>query len=250
MSQEDIKAEPPPERKLPAGVMRKGDVAKESFARVLLLGVAKTGKTTCLAETAPKPLVINCDGEGATQFAASGDCPEFLEIRVGNVDGIGCVKAWTAARRAAKELALSGEVRTIIVDTFTLLSDKLKEDISTQVGDDGFELWNKLYDQLIGGIRRLAELPAHLFVVGHMDPQLDPVAGIMPLVQGKRCKGMLPAELHDWILWDYEPGRKPDERAFLLGPQKNWTHSGRNIRKSQVVPPNATQLLEVLGFEP
>lgn len=246
MSEKQNNGEETPQVKLPAGVMRSSEVAKESFARVLLLGAAKLGKTTTLLETAPKPLVINCDGEGATQYAASGGA-DFLEVRVGNVNGVGCVKAWTAARRAAKELVAAGEVRTVVLDTFTLLSDHLKEDL--QVTKQGFDLWNEMYDQLIGGIRRLAELPAHLFVVGHMDPAEDAVSGIMPLVQGKRAKAMLPAELADWIVFDYEAGRKP-ERAFLLGPQKYWTHSGRNIRKVQIVEANATKLIEALGFEP
>ncbi len=231
---------------LPAGVMRSSEIAKESFARVLLLGAAKLGKTTCLLETAPKPLVINCDGEGATQYAASGGA-DFLEMKVGNVDGVGCVKAWTAARRTAKQLVEAGEVKTIIIDTISLLAVNLKEDLDAS-GKDGFELWNEMFAQIVGGYKRLAELGAHLVVVGHMDPREDEISGIMPLIPGK-SQAILPALTADWVLFDYEAGRKP-ERAFLLGPQKTWTHSGRNIKKTAIVEPDFCKLLETLGFEP
>jgi hypothetical protein len=233
-------------RKLPAGVLRSSDVAKESFARVLLLGTAKIGKTTTLLQSAPKPLVINCDGEGATQYAAA-EGADFYEIRVGNVNGVGCKNAWTAARRAAKELAEAGEIRSIIVDTITLLGDNLVEDLSVTL--QGFDLWNEIYSQLVGGYKKLAELPAHLFVVGHMDPREDEISGIMPLIPGK-AKAVLPTLCADWVLFDYEAGRKPHERAFLLGPQKSWTHSGRNVRRVCQVEPSVPALLKEMGFEP
>jgi len=245
MSAEDHPEAAQASRKLPAGVVRSSDIAKDSFARVLLLGPAKIGKTTTLLTTAPKPLVLNCDGEGATQYAAA-EGADFLEIKVTNRNGVGCKQSWTAARRAAKELSEAGEVRTIVLDTITLLGDNLVEDLGTTL--EGFDLWNEVYDQIIGGIKRLCELPAHLFVVGHMDPREDLISGIMPLVPGK-AKAMLGPMLGDWILFDFEAGRKP-ERAFLLGPQKSWTHSGRNVRKTCIVPPNATELLRELGFEP
>lgn len=228
--------------------MRSAEVAKESYARVLVLGAAKIGKTTSIASTAPKPLIINCDVEGGTQYAAKELGAEFYEIRVSNTNGVGAKNAWTQARRAAKELAEAGEIRSIILDTVTLLGESLLEDLSVTL--EGFELWKAYYDQVIGGYKRLAELPAHIFVVGHMDPgDENGVGGILPLIPGK-AKRVLTAMCSDCVLFDYEAGRKPDERAFLLGPQKFWTHSGRNIRRTCVVKPDATALLKEMGFEP
>ncbi len=236
---------PPP--KLPPGVQDSADVENSDFARVLLLGPMKTGKTTALLESATsKPLLINCDAKGAAQFAKAGGA-KFFQFDCFNVNGVGAQNKWKEARRAAKDLVESGQTSIIIVDTISLLADHLVEDISL-TASDGFEVYRTLYSEIVGGYKKLASLEAHIFLVGHMDPREDAVAGIMPLLPGK-SQAIVPALVADWVLFNYDPQRKP-ERAFVLGPQDKWTHSGRNIKRSCTIPAEMGALFKELGIEP
>ncbi len=245
MSERTQKAETPP--KLPAGVLRSSEIQKEAFARILLLGAPKSGKTTCLLTTLPNALLINCDQEGASQYAASENA-EFLEIRVGNdATGVGAVRSWEQAQRTARELANAGTVRHIIVDTVGALADDLIEDIQV-TQEDKRRAFGELYDQIIYGIKRLCSLPAHVWVVGHLDPQADSVQGVLPFVKGQ-SKRALGIRLADWVCFEYDEARTPP-RGFLVGPQKSWPGNGRNMRRTCVVPPDACELLRELGFEP
>lgn len=242
-SKESPAAEAP---KLPAGIMRSADVKNEAFARVLLLGPMKTGKTTSLLTTAPRPpLLINCDCDGASNFAAA-EGADFLQFDCFNVNGVGAKQRWTAARRACKDAVEAGHTNIIIVDTVSLLADHLVEDLSLTL--QGFDLWNALYAEVVGGYKKLSSLPAHIFLVGHMDPREDAVSGIMPLLPGK-AQAIIPALIADWVLFNYEESRTP-QRAFVLGPQDKWTHSGRNIKRSCVIPADMRELFKELGVKP
>lgn len=228
-----------PEEIAKLGVMTESEAAENAYARILVLGPAKAGKTTCLLASAPKALHINCDGQSASKGAKSLGA-HFLTI-----DAFTPAQ-FKAALSAAEKLVASGDVKTIVLDTLTLLCDNVIDILDLQ-GLSGFDLWNEVADILVGGVKRLAKLDAHLFVVAHMSPEQDPAAGIMPAVKGA-SKVRIPALLDDWILLDVEPGRKP-ERQFLLGPQKTWSHSGRNVRRSVAVDANVPALFEELGLK-
>jgi hypothetical protein len=220
------------------GVYTAEEAAKSAFARVLVLGPAKAGKTTCLALTAPKPLIINCDGLDATMGAVNQGA-QFLAVDVVNR------ATWKKACTTAGTLVAKGHVQSIIIDTLSLLSESLLDDISLTL--DGFDKWNELSSQLLKGLRGLMKLEAHVFITSHMTPEHDKAAGILPAIPGS-SKIRIPAIVNDWVLLDVEAGRKPHERMWLLGPQKSWTHSGRNIRRSCAVEATVPALLEELGI--
>lgn len=220
------------------GVVDQDNVAAESFARILVLGPAKAGKTTCVAKTAPKPLIINCDGKGAT-IGAANQGAQFLTIDATSR------ATWKRAQEAAAKLVAAGAVQTVIVDTLSLLADNILDEIKA-LGFEGYDIWNELEAQLGQGIKRLGQLDAHLFVNAHMMPAMDREAGILPAIPG-RSKWRIPALVTDWILLDVEPGRKP-ERQWLLGPQKAWTSSGRNIKRTCAVEATVPALFAELGI--
>ncbi len=219
------------------GVYDHEHASENAYARVLLVGPAKQGKTTAVARTAPKPLIINCDGANATKGAASHGAA-FKAINVTNRP------SWQKAQTTAKALVDAGEVETVVVDTITLLADNLLDDISLTL--EGFEKWGELVHQLIGGYKALEKLDAHLFVIAHMTGGYTGSAGILPAIPGS-AKERLPAMVDDWILFDCVPGRVP-ERAFTLGPQGEWQASGRNIRRNCVIPAEVPALFGELGI--
>jgi hypothetical protein len=224
------------------GVLTQDEAKDNAFARILLLGPAKAGKTTCIAGTAPKPLVINCDGLSATKGARRvHKGHEFLVVEAQSRAGL------INATKAAEALVASGDVRTVILDTATLLVDNILDEV-TKAGFEGWDRWDELEKAVMGSVKRLAQLDAHLFVISHMDPTKDPAQGILPTIGGK-LKTRLPAMLDDWILLDVDPERNP-ERVFLLGPQKTWTHSGRNIRRKCMVEADVEALFEELEITP
>jgi hypothetical protein len=224
------------------GVLTQDEAKDNAFARILLLGPAKAGKTTCIAGTAPKPLVINCDGLSATKGARlvhkqSRFLVAEAQSRAGLINAV----------KAAEALVAAGDVRTVILDTATLLVDNILDEV-TKAGFEGWDRWEELEKAVMGSVKKLASLEAHLFVISHMDPTKDPAQGILPTIGGK-LKTRLPAMLDDWILLDVDPERNP-ERVFLLGPQKTWTHSGRNIRRRCMVEADVEALFEELEITP
>lgn len=220
------------------GLSDQDTAAENAFARVLVLGPAKAGKTTCLASTAPRPFVINCDGQSATKG------PKELGASFIVADAT-TRASWRKSCQLAVKLANDGKIGTIIVDTLTLLADNLLDEIAVTL--DGYDRWNELAAQLCKGLKGLMTAPAHLFVVCHMTPDHDAAAGILPAIPGN-SKIKIPGMLDDWILLDVEPGRKPHERVWLLGPQKTWNHSGRNIRRSVAIEATVPALLTELGI--
>jgi hypothetical protein len=220
--------------------MTKDEAIENAFARVLLLGPAKAGKTTCVAGTAPKPLVLNCDGQSATKGARNIYDNPF------DVVDVSSRKSLEHACSAAEKMVGAGLTRTIILDTATLLADSLLDEISVTL--TGWDVWTELNSCVIRAVKRLMRLDAHLFVVAHMSPDKDPAEGIMPAIGGK-LKTRLPALLDDWILLDVDPERVP-ARQFLLGPQKHWTRSGRNIRRNCAIEATVPKLFDELGITP
>jgi hypothetical protein len=229
-----------PEKLKAVGAYTHTEAKANAFARVLLLGPAKGGKTTVLTKTAPGPrLVLNCDGDGAVMGAVNQGA-EFIALDVSNRVSL------KQATRTACELADTGEIRSIILDSASLLCDFLLDDIGVLL--DGWDKWNELEAAMMGACKQLISSPAHLFVTAHMTAGSDTSEGILPAIGGK-TKWKLPALLDDWVLLDVDPERNP-ERMFLLGPQRAWTHSGRNVRRTCAIDADCNELLAELGITP
>lgn len=239
-----VKKEAAPEpTPLPAGLEADDEksVQSDAWARILLLGAAKTGKSTCVTSTAPAPrLVLNCDGRDALVGAATFG-GKFTSVQVDSLN------SWRKAVRYAVKAAENGEYQTICVDTVTLLADTLLDELKSQY--DGYELWGQLQDELVGGIRDLRSAEAHLVVVAHPLPNDNPLVGILPSIPGKSAS-KIPAMLSDWVWFELDAKTEPPRRAFLVGAQKSWGHGGRNIKKSVSMDADVAELITELGLKP
>lgn len=228
------------------GVYDQSSAQEDAFARVLLLGPAKLGKTTCLTLTAPDPLVLNCDGISATKGAAKQGA-QFKALDCTNV------ATWKTNCVNAVEIAKLGGCRTIIVDTITLMQDAIIDDLTAK-GLEGRDLWSEVLQLTLKGIKILKQAPAHLFVVAHMIPGTkDETEGILPLIAGQSAQ-RVPAMLHDNVLFVYDETRAGQEpvphRFFACGPQGTWRYGGRHIKSSCQIPADVLELFDVMGITP
>lgn len=215
------------------------EVQKSTYARTLLLGPAKTGKSSCVAATSPRPFIINADPPDALHFPAAVMKAKFDAVNVTNR------REWEEACSMAVDRATEGLNETIVVDTLSLLCESLLEDCKTTLR--GFDVWTARDESVMKGIRTILDAPAHLIIISHLDARSDGPAGVMPVIGGKQLAVRLPALLSDWVLFDMEPGRNP-ERCFVLGAQKNWNHSGRNLKGSKLIEADVGLLLDEMGF--
>ncbi len=229
-----------PEDLAKLGVQDQDTCADSQFARVLLLGPPKAGKTTSLLLTSPKPLLLNAD-LGAASKGARNLGAKFLSLDVNNS------AALTKGVQTAEKLVKSGDARTVILDTITLLSENLLDEKSVTLS--GFDLFREYGKLLTKSIKELFKLRAHVFLVAHFSPRGEFEQGVMPAIAGA-AKVKIPALVDDWIALDYDPKRKPEEqRQFLLGAQGSWSAGGRNIRRTCVIPADVRVLLKEFGLQ-
>lgn len=228
-----------------AKVFSARELQKSAFARVLIVGPGKVGKTTCTATTAPGPvMIINCDGRDACVGAAAQMTEEQLDSTV--IVNARTVTQWDEARALAIKLSKEGKIRSVLVDTVSLLSDTVVTELKITL--DGFKLWDEAKNIIYGGVDELAEsLQAHLFVICHIDALSgdDAPAGILPMIAGS-SKRWIPAAMSDIVF--LEAGAD-GSRKFLLGPQKFWTFQGRNMKRTVAIDADVRLMLKEFGIK-
>jgi hypothetical protein len=148
---------------------------------------------------------------------------------------------WKKACRAAYEMADAGAVKTIVVDTITLLINNI---IAVEMGRkySGFDIWRETIQHFMLGLDLLRHAPAHLFLIAHFDLQDGQLT-----VDGKLKKD-IPALMHDIVHLDFKPNRDP-QRAFNIGPSASGISGGRNSDENLVIPANVGDLLRAFHLE-
>jgi len=218
-------------------------VQANAFARVLLLGPPKSGKTSSVLLTAPRPILhINCDYSVSAAKGAARLGAEFQTVFVTSR------ASWFGAIRGAIKAAEAGEFRTIAVDPISVFGDTALTELKA-ANYEGWALWGALEDTIVGGCKLLLAAPAHVFLISHMTAGGEETAGILPAIGG-RTKLKLPSVVDDWVVLDLEPERKPHERQFLIGPQKYWSGACRNAQRTCSIPADIGVLLSELGITP
>lgn len=208
------------------GVKPGCDEIKETKLKALLIGPPKRGKST-LCTTLPRPLIIQCDGRGALGGA--------LVHGSANVNVFNCntPKQWVAAQDIAAKLVKADLARSIVVDTATLLVDNILDGFSAQ-GAEGHRKWGMLADSLVGGVRRLKELDAHLVIVAHMRLDEDTDEGIVPDIAGSSRRKV--AALVNHVVMLHSEG-EPPTRKLVIGPRGQFKGDGRsgNLKKAAII---------------
>lgn len=217
------------------------DLQECAFARVLLTGDAKAGKTTLVGTTAPGPILfLNCDGMGAP-IAAKRHGGKFMVVDIGGIEQL------QEAVQLACTMAAKGEVRTVVLDTITLLVNVV---LLTQLRhryrnekDVGFIVYRETGLAVIAALQKLINMPAHLFVLAHYDTK----DGLITL-EGKLKKDV-PGLVHDRIHLTFDPKKDPT-RQLLIGPTASGLSGGRNSDESKTIAADIKLLLGELGISP
>lgn len=208
-----------------------------TYARVLLTAEPKVGKTTTVLTTAPGPIaVLNCDRPGAPQAAIRHGAKG---LKILDVD---TVALWEKGYRAAYKLAEEGLVKSIVIDTLTLL---VNNTLSLEHGRkfaNSFDARRETINCMLAGLNCLFVAPAHVFVLAHYD-QSD---GLISL-EG-RLKKDIPGLIHDRVHMDYNAKRDP-QRCYHIGPSVNGLSGGRSSDENKVIPADVKILLKELRIE-
>lgn len=221
------------------------DVRSNAYARVMVLGGGKIGKTTALLTSAPKPGIINCDADDATKWAADPNHgnAKFLQWNAYTR------QSWAKAVHSATLAVQDGVIETVIADSMSLLCNNLVDELSILHGEDKRALYGELIKVVMAGVKKLCKLQAHVFFVAHISPDFDEVTGVTPLIAGQ-TKVLLPAFVSDWVLFRCDPEASDPNlvRQFVLGAQGKWTASGRSIKKPAIIPATVPVLFNELGI--
>ena len=211
------------------------ELERSAYGRVLVTGIRKSGKTTCLATTAPGPVaLINCDGPGAPIAAKRHGAKNLFIADVVSVD------SWRRAVDGACKLAEDGKVNSIIVDTFTLLINNVLTLEFTEKFS-GFEIWRNVLNDGLRGLHKLINAPAHLFVVCHSTLEDGQLA-----LNGA-LKEQVPAMVHDIAHFEFDPKKDPS-RMLHLGPSASGMTGSRFSDENKTIEGDARLLLAELGF--
>lgn len=225
----------------------------EPYARVLLMGPPKCGKTTAVVSTCPSPTrVLLCEGDsalrGAKRLTSSFDFERILGWN-------SMSKALVEAKRDAQEK----RIKSVLVDPLSDFADRLlvecfKLTETSQGKEDGRRAYPEYAKRLLHVIDALFQIPAHVFVICHymevgggMDGDGEGLAktgeGIVPLLAGK-ARAMVAAKFSDVIWMDVRRGKDGPERVFVTSPQGAWGPGCRSLAGNAVLPADVGVLLK------
>lgn len=229
-------------------------LAGQSFARLIVLGAPKVGKTTTCAKTSPGGVyVINSDDEFALRPAATAGAEFTYDTALGSEHDLGAIeRAIREAQKGVKE----GRYRTIIWDTVTRYAARA-EDVfaAASAGGSGKPDPRRWYPahrkHVMNSVDRLLALPAHVILICHyqdkyrdQEGQAQPVReGIVPALGGKLAAD-LPAMVSDVVYLDRE---RSGERVFICSSQGVYGPGGRNLTGVDKVPADVSKLLDVMA---
>lgn len=241
------------------------ELEHDPYLRMLLMGVPKTGQTTCAISTSPGPVrVLLCESDSALRGAKrETDNFDFERVRpdAGGHIWNTMMKHIVAAKLDAKE----GKIKSVVVDPLSFFAHKLlmevEEATKTDKGNvDGRKAHPEFTKRIIHAVDMMLSIPAHLVVVTHhMDvggednadkPKTGP--GIVPLMPNMATRTAIASMFYDIVWFDVVPvtvaGKPPVEhyngRIFVTGPGGAWGTGCRTRKGNATMPAHVGQFVE------
>ena len=228
---------------------------RELFLRVLLMGAAKSGKTTStITSLAPLGLgyVFVCGDK-------SGLEPAYRRTTKFEFDLIRSENDMETAIKEAKKGVKENKYKWICVDDFSLyaswLEGALRDASAAQnkSGEpDGRRYWPEYKTRLLNIVRRLIDAPCHVVFVTHYMEQSQEIdgqraksgVGIVPMIGGS-AREELPALFKDVIF--LEKGKEKDSRIFKINPEGVWGPGCRSIDGTRDIPADFGDFLQAMN---
>jgi hypothetical protein len=216
--------------------------AREIFARMLIVGPPKSGKTHAAVLTSPGlSYVINSDGVGALD-------PVVLHGGEFEADDVRTYAQWLASISHLK--ANPTRYKTVIVDNWSSLSVHLLEEAMAASPNDTRAAYGMLKRKLVRSVNELFAMKMHVVAIGHAQPgdkaETGGGFGHMMGIEGS-SKFFIPGQFQDWIWLEVGMNEAGEiSREFLLAPQGNWLKGVRSIRDIARMPANVSQFLELV----
>ncbi len=225
------------------GIYNQDEAADNAFARILIMGPPKTGKTTAILTSASEaglhPFVLNCDGDSCLKFPKKQGA-KFL------AKDINTPRDWDSAIAAGEKVVAAGLSRMVVLDTATTLADNLLRWLQPRHQDDTRQMYGELVRIVMNGFHRLRGIQAHMITVAHIPADHDATVGILPAIAGS-SKEKIANVVDDWAFFEVDTDSNPVKREFVMGIHRRW---GRNLKgKNNVrVPATIPALFKELGI--
>lgn len=230
----------------------------DSHLRVLLMGAAKSGKTTCAVATAPSPVrVIMCEDKSALRGARRETTSFDWELlpTEGKI-----FRTMQDFLLAAKNDAKAGKIKTLVVDPLSTLARRLLEESfdnnKTIAGKDNgmvaYGEYNRRFDHLTD---YMMTIPCHVIAVSHysqvsaeIDGQIKKSGdGVVPLIPGA-SRTALAAKFVDVMWFDFDQTDR-EKRILVVGPQGVWGRGSRSMKGNHVLPADFGELIKTFAAQ-
>ena len=232
--------------------------------KALIIGESGAGKSHLIA-TAPKPLVILTEPNGAVSVASSN--PDALIVRCQSLHDVrniitvlykGSFNSWNDNDDPAiKELweSIEGKFETLCIDSITELQNLIQEDmIEAKVAAGGkrefkgFDMYGELLERSTRAIKQFMKLPYHFVCTALAEAKEDDdkVRHMYPMLTGSIRNTI--NSLFSGVGYLYQNGQKDDQgysqRSLLLDGHDRIKSKAFPNTHGIIVDPNITTLFE------